>query len=170
MTLYDNSSDIPESIRPETPPPYSAPQPTYPSTPPLPLTPSDERTWAMLAHLSVLVNLFTAILGPVVAFIIYLVFRDRSRYVAYHALQSLVLQLIVWVGGGVIIGAAWTIAGILSAVIIGLFLMPFACLLSFVPLIAPIYGIIGAIKTSQGEDFKYWLIGDWVRSTLTGLP
>lgn len=170
MTLYDNSSDIPDTPRPETPPPYSAPQPTYIPTPPLPLTPSDERTWAMLAHLSVLVNLFTAILGPVVAFIIYLVFRDRSRYVAYHALQSLVLQLIVWVGGGVIIGAAWTIAGILSAVIIGLFLMPIACLLSFIPLIAPIYGIIGGIKTSQGEDFKYWLIGDWVRSTLTGLP
>jgi hypothetical protein len=166
MTNYDNPSDIPETPRPETPPTYVAPQPAY--NPPQPLSPTDERTWAMMAHLSVLVNLFTAILGPVVAFIIYLVFRDRSRYVSYHALQSLILQLIVWVGGGLIIGAAWTIAGILSAVIIGLFLMPFACLLSFVPLVAPIYGIVGAIKTSQGEDFKYWLIGDWVRSTLTG--
>lgn len=169
MTIYDQTPDTPESPRPEPAPAYVPPTPPA-VTPPQPLSPADERTWAMLAHLSVLVNLFTAILGPVVAFIIYIVYRDRSRYVAYHALQSLVLQLIVWVGGGIIIGAAWTIAGILSAVVIGLLLMPFACLLSFVPLVAPIYGIIGAIKTSQGEDFKYWLIGDWVRNTLTGQP
>lgn len=141
--------------------------PSY-STTSAPLSASDERTWAMLAHLTVLINLFTAILGPVAAFIIYLMFKDRSRYVAYHAMQSLVLQLIVWVGGGFIIGAAWAIAGILSVFVIGLLLMPVACLLSFIPLIAPIYGIVAAVKTSQGEDFQYWLIGDMVRGTLTG--
>jgi len=32
-----------------------------------PLSPSDERTWAMLAHLSVLLNLVTGFLGPVAA-------------------------------------------------------------------------------------------------------
>ncbi len=142
---------------------------SYNPAPAQPLSPSDERMWAMLAHLSVLINLFTGILGPVAAFIIYIVFKDRSRYVAYHALQSLWLQVIVWIGGGIIIGAAWTVTGLLSVIVIGLVLMPFACLLSLIPLIAPIYGIIGAVKTSQGEDFKYWLIGDWVRSTLTGM-
>lgn len=150
MTTYDNSS--------------------LTQSPSAPLSQSDERTWAMLAHLSVLINLFTGILGPVVAFVIYIVFKDRSRYVAYHALQSLLLQLIVWVGGGVIIGAAWALSGILTVVLIGFLLMPFACLLSFVPLIAPIYGIIAALKTSQGDDFRYWLIGDWVRSELTNQP
>jgi uncharacterized protein len=129
---------------------------------------SDEKNWAMLAHLSVLVNLFTAVLGPVVAGIIYLVYRDRSRYIAYHALQSLILQLIVWVGGGALIGGAWVVTGILSAFIIGLCLIPFAILISLIPLIAPVYGIIGAVRTSQGSDFKYWLIGDWVRGTLEG--
>lgn len=168
MTIYDNPSGASETPQPETPPPYSPPQPAYSAV--QPLTPSEERTWAMLAHLSVLVNLLTGFFGPIAAFLIYIVFRDRSRYVAYHALQSLILQLIVWVGGGIIIGTAWAIAGILSVVVVGLLLMPFACLLSFIPAVAPIYGIIGAIKTSQGEDFKYWLIGDWVRSTLTGLP
>jgi len=150
MTIYDNPTTNPAQ--------------------PASLSPSDERTWAMLAHLSVLINLFTGILGPVVAFVIYIVFKERSRYVAYQALQSLLLQLIVWVGGGAIIGAAWAVSGLLAAVLIGFLLMPFACLLSFVPLIAPIYGIIGALKTSQGEDFKYYLIGDWVRSELTGQP
>lgn len=127
---------------------------------------SDEKTWAMLAHLSSLVNLFTGILGPVVAGVIYLAWKDRSRYIAYHALQSLVLQLIVWVGGGTIVAIAWIVTGILSAVLIGLCLIPFAIAISLIPVIAPIYSIVGAIQTSQGADFKYWVIGDWTRGTL----
>ncbi len=31
-----------------------------------------------------------------------------------------------------------------------------------------VYAIIAAVKTNQGEDFRYWLIGDWVRSAYTG--
>lgn len=131
-----------------------------------PLSASDERTWAMLAHLSVLVNLATGFLGPVVALIIYLIYKDRSRYVAYHSMQSFVFQLIWWVGGGAVTGVAWAISGVLAAVIIGLFLMPIACLISLLPVAALVYGIVGAIQTSQGQDFRYWLIGDWVRSTL----
>jgi uncharacterized Tic20 family protein len=131
-------------------------------------TTSDERTWAMFTHLSVLVNLFTAILGPLAAILIYYAYKDRSRYVAYHAMQSFVLQLIVWVGGGLIAGIAWAVTGVLSIVVIGIFLIPFACLISLLPVIAPVYGIVGAVETSQGKDFKYWLIGDWVRGTLIG--
>jgi hypothetical protein len=44
--------------------------------------------------------------------------------------------------------------------------IPFACLLSFLPLGALVYGVIGGVQASQGQDFKYWLIGDWVRGTL----
>lgn len=143
------------------------PFPTY-ETPISTFSPtSEEKNWAMLAHLSVLVNLVTGILGPVAAAIIYFAYRDRSRYIAYHALQSLILQLIVWVGGGVLIGGAWAITGILSIFVVGLCLIPFALLISIIPMIAPVYGIVGAVQTSQGADFKYWLIGDWVRDTLT---
>uniref|UniRef100_A0A7C4PKP0 DUF4870 domain-containing protein n=1 Tax=Anaerolinea thermolimosa TaxID=229919 RepID=A0A7C4PKP0_9CHLR len=129
---------------------------------------SDEKTWATLAHLSVLVNLFTGVLGPVIALVIYLAHKDKSRYVAYQSLQALLLQLVVWVGGGALIAIVWVITGLLSLVIIGLCLIPFAILLSAVPIVAPVYGVVGAIKTSQGEDFRYWLIGDWVRGTYTG--
>jgi len=152
-------------------PPVSPVPPVPPNAPPLqaaPLSPSDERTWAMLAHLSVLVNLFTAFLGPVVALIIYLVFRDRSRYVAYQSMQSLVFQLIWWVGGGIVAAILWTVGGVLSAICIGVLLFPLALAASLLPIGALVYGVIGAIQTSQGQDFKYWLIGDWVRGTLTG--
>jgi uncharacterized Tic20 family protein len=139
-----------------------------PQTPLIPLTLEEERQWAMVAHLGVLVNLVSGFLGPVVPLAIYMIYKDRSRYVAYQSLQALIFQLIWWVGGGILAGIAWAISGILSAVLIGLLCMPFACLLSAIPLAALGYGIYGGIQTSQGQDFKYWLVGDWMRSTLTG--
>lgn len=146
--------------------PPQPPSPQY--VPPQPLSPSDERTYAMLAHLSVLANLITGFLGPVAALIIYLIYKDRSRYVAYHSMQSFVFQLIWWVGGGILAGILWTISGVLSVAIVGCFLMPLALLFSLLPLGALVYGIVGGIQCNQGQDFKYWLIGDWVRGTLTG--
>lgn len=136
--------------------------------PPEPLSPSDEHTWAMLAHLSVLTNLVTGFLGPVAALVIYLVFKDRSRFVAYHSMQSFVFQLIGWIGGGALAGVAWAFTGITSIALIGLLCIPLSCVISLIPLGALVYGIIGAIQVSQGQDFRYWLVGDWVRTTLTG--
>jgi uncharacterized protein len=135
---------------------------------PQPLTPEEERQWAMIAHLGVLVNLATGFLGAVVPLGIYMIYKDRSRYVAYQALQALIFQLIWWIGGSVLAGIAWTITGVLSAVVIGLLCIPIACIFSAMPLVALGYGIYGGIQSSQGQDFKYWLIGDWLRSTLTG--
>lgn len=142
-------------------------QPEYHQQPPPPLSPADERTWSMLAHLSVLLNLVTGFLGPVAALVIYLAYKDRSRYVAYHSWQSFLFQLVWWVGAGILAATAWTISGVLSVVLIGCCLMPIALLISLVPVAALVYGVIGAIQTSQGQDFEYWLIGDWARQTVT---
>jgi uncharacterized Tic20 family protein len=147
---------------PSSPPGAQSPQPAAP------LTPSEERSWAMLAHLSILLNLVTGLLGLVGALVIYLIYKDRSRYVGYHALQSLIFQLIVWLGGGALAGIAWTITGVLSAVLIGLICIPLALIISLIPLAGVVYGIIGGIQCSQGQDFRYWLVGDWVRGTLSG--
>ena len=121
----------------------------------------------MFAHLSILLNLVTGFLGVVAPLVIYMIYKDRSRYVAYHSLQSLIFQLVWWVGGGFLIGAAWAITGVLSAVLIGLLCIPVALVLSLIPLAALGYGIYGGVQVSQGRDFKYWLVGDWVRGTLT---
>ncbi|NWF64678.1 MAG: DUF4870 domain-containing protein [Chloroflexi bacterium] len=136
--------------------------------PALPLTPQEERQWAMLAHLGVLANLFSGFLGPAVPLAIYLIYKDRSRYVAYQSLQGLVFQLIWWVGGGALTGVAWAITGTLSTVLIGLLCIPVACVISAMPLVALVYGVYGGIQCNQGADFKYWLIGDWFRNTLNG--
>lgn len=146
--------------------PSSESQPPSAELPPL--ESSDERTWAMIAHLSTLLNLVSGALGLVAALIIYLVYKERSRYVAYHSLQSFFFQLLFWVGGGILTGVAWALTGILSAVVIGLLCVPIAALISLIPLGAVVYGVVGGIQCSQGRDFRYWLVGDWVRGTLTG--
>lgn len=132
------------------------------------LSSDDERTWALLAHLSVLLNLVTGFLGPVAAIVIYFAFKDRSRYVRYHAMQSFLFQLLWWVGGGILTTILWVTVGVLAVVIVGLCLIPFALVASLLPLGALIYGVIGGIQVSQGQDFRYWLVGDWVRGELTG--
>ncbi len=161
MVPPPTASPPPQPIPPAPPPP-----PARPAMPPQPLSPSEERNWAMLAHLSVLVNLVTGFLGPVAALVIYLVYRDRSRFVAYQSMQAFVFQLVAWVGAGVLATIAWTISGVLSVILIGLCLMPFALLISLVPIGALVYGVVAAIQVNQGQDFKYWLVGDWVKGIL----
>lgn len=137
-----------------------------PSAPPEPLSPEDERLWAMLAHLSVLVNLVTGFLGPVVALLIYLIFKDRSKYVAFQSMQAFVFQMVWWIGGGVLAAVTWTLGGLLVVILVGCLLFPLALLFTLMPLVALVYGVIGAVETNQGRDFRYWLIGDWVRDML----
>jgi len=172
-----------KKVDPQVKPPIVE-KPIQSSEPQLPLTtigteiasqtlaPGDERTWGMLAHLSTFINLLTGFGGPIAALIIYMVYKDRSRFVAYHAMQAMVFQLICWFGGGALIGLMWAIVGILSAFLVGVVLIPvaivFTPILALLPIGALIYGTIGAVQVSQGQDFKYWLAGDWVRGTLTG--
>ncbi|QRN83535.1 DUF4870 domain-containing protein [Chloroflexota bacterium] len=129
-------------------------------------TSSEERTWAMLAHLSVLLNLVTGFLGGIAAIIIYFVYKDRSRFVAYHAMQSFIFQAITWLGAGLVSGILISIGAGFGFLIIPLLcLIPGFLILLLIP-ISLIYGVIGGVKVTNGEDFRYWLIGDWVRNIL----
>jgi uncharacterized protein len=107
------------------------------------MSPRDENTWSVLAHLSVFVNLLTGFLGPVVALIIWFVYRDRSERVSFHALQSALYQL-AW---AVILAVGWTITGLLTVIIIGLLLIPLMIVLSVVPFVHMAYA---AYKVNQG--------------------
>lgn len=131
---------------------------------------ADERTIAALAHASTLLNLITGFLGVIVAGVIWLSYRDRSRYVAFQALQSAVFQLAVLIVvaiGATITVIAWTITGVLTAILIGLCLMPIALILTLIviaiPLAAIAYQLYAAVQTYQGRDFSYWWVGPFVR-------
>jgi uncharacterized Tic20 family protein len=118
----------------------------------------DERTWSMLAHLSVLVNILSAgvsALGPVAALIVWLVYKDRSQRVAFHALQSLWNQ-VAWL---VIISVGWIITIFLTFLVIGVLLWPVMFLLMLVPFVQ---GCYAAYKVNQGVDYRYPFIADMV--------
>jgi uncharacterized Tic20 family protein len=116
---------------------------------------ADERTWSMLAHLSVLVNLFTGFGGILAALVIWLVFRERSGRVAFHALQSLWYQ-VAW---AVILTVGWTITVVLMFVLVGFLLVPVMLILSLVPFVHQVYA---AIKVNNGMDYRYPIVADWV--------
>ena len=115
----------------------------------------DERTWSMIAHLSVLLNLITGLGGPVAALIIWLVYKDRSQRIAFHALQSLWYQ-IAWI---VILAVGWSITVVLMFVLIGFLLIPVMMLVSLVPFIHQCYA---AYKVYQGVDYRYPIIADMI--------
>ncbi|MEA3254828.1 MAG: DUF4870 domain-containing protein [Candidatus Altiarchaeota archaeon] len=106
----------------------------------------DEHLMAAIAHAGVLITV-------IVALVIWLTQKEKSKYVEFQAKQALVYQLVV----GVVLIVLWIITIILSFVVIGIFLMPVILLLS---LAAVGYGLYGAYETYQGKDFRYMIIGD----------
>ncbi len=88
-----------------------------------------EYALSVVAHLSTFLNLFTGFLGPVVALGIWVVYRDRSRMVASHALRSAWYQ-VAWL---VVIAVGWTVTAALMVVLIGFVLVPVMLLLTLAP-------------------------------------
>ncbi len=131
-----------------------------------PLSPYEERTWAMLAHFSVLLNLITGFLGGIAAIIIYFIYKDRSKLVAYHAMQAFIFQSITWFGAGFLSGLLIGFGSAFAFLILPLLcLIPGLIILLAIPA-SLIYGLVGGVKVYNGEDFRYWQIGDWVRNIL----
>ena len=111
----------------------------------------DERTWSIIAHLSVLAALVG--LMPFGALIVWLLYKDRSEKVRFHALQALWYQ-IAWV---VILIAYTFLSLVLSLVIIGLFMFVLLPVLVLVPLV---HGCYAAYQVSQGVEYRYPFIAD----------
>jgi uncharacterized Tic20 family protein len=98
-------------------------------------------------------NLFTGFLGPVVALIIWLVYKDRSRKVAFHALESMWYQI----GWLVILAVGWTVTGLLTTILIGFLLIPVMAVVSVVPFVHAAYA---AYRASKGEEYRYPVAAD----------
>jgi uncharacterized protein len=117
----------------------------------------EERTWSVLAHLSIFLNLVTGFLGPVAALIIWLVYRDRSSRVAFQALQSMWFQ-VAWF---VILFAGWAITTLLMLVLIGFLLVPVMALITIVPFVQ---GAYAAYRVSRDGEYRYPLIADLIEA------
>lgn len=130
--------------------------------PPVPVSEQEARQWAMISHLSVLINLFTVFMGTVVPLIIYFLHKDRSKFVAFHAMQSFVMQVVCFLGGGIITVVTAAIGGTIIPLIGSIC----GCLFGIMPLAGLIYGIYGGMQVNQGKDFKYPVIGDLVQNNM----
>ena len=115
----------------------------------------EERTWSVLSHLSMFLNLLTGFLGPVAALIIRLLYKDRSRKVAFHALQSMWYQI----GWLVILAVGWTVTGLLTTILIGFLLIPVMAVVSVVPFVHAAYA---AYRASKDEGYRYPIAADLV--------
>ena len=113
----------------------------------------EERTWSVLSHLSMFLNLLTGFLGPVVALIIWLLYKDRSRKVAFHALQSMWYQI----GWLVILAVGWTVTGLLTMILVGFLLIPVMAVVSVVPFVHAAYA---AYRVGKGEEYRYPVAAD----------
>ncbi len=107
-----------------------------------------ERAWSALAHLSTFLNVFTGFLGPVAAFVIWLVHRDSSPAVASHALRSVFYQL-AWLSA---IFVGWTVTFALMAVLIGFLLVPVMILVTLAPFVHASYE---AYRVYGGPRHRY---------------
>jgi uncharacterized protein len=94
-----------------------------------------ERTWSALAHLSTFLNIFTGFLGPVAAFVIWLVYKDDSPTVARHALRSVFYQ-VAWLSA-IFIG--WAVTFALMAILVGFLLVPVMAVVTIAPFVQASY-------------------------------
>lgn len=108
---------------------------------PGPLSPQDERTWAMAAHLSSILGVWVFFLGALGPLVVLLMQGQRSPYVRAQAVEALNFNISVLVYSVV----AW----ILVIVLIGL--LALAALFVFQVL----FTIIATVKVSSGEPYRY---------------
>lgn len=151
----------------------------------------DEKLWAALAHASIWLSLLFGVFSggtllPITVFVplvIYFAFRGKSDYVAFHALQAFVLQLLATVGVAVVaavFGVLWVVGLILAAlsvlILVGIVLLPLwliagvACFagLAVAPVVAGVLGAIAAVEVYRGRDYQLPVIARWIDRQLAG--
>lgn len=118
----------------------------------------------MIAHLSGLVGWVVGVGQLVAPLVIYLVYRQQSRFLAFHALQQLFFQLVLLVILSVVTVVNYVI-GVLTCGI-GLFVVTPLALLVVIGLgiYALIYIVWSAIEAYDGKWFRLPWVSEWAFS------
>ncbi len=126
---------------PPPPPPQSQPGGGY--QPVQPMSPQDQRLWAVLTHIG---GILFGFIAPLITF---LVLKDRGAFIAEHTKTALNFQLTMLIG--TIVG------GLLTLLLIGFLLL----LAIWVVII--VFSIIAAMKANAGELYQYPLTIKFIR-------
>ena len=151
----------------------------------------EEKLWASIAHASIWVTMFGGFLTagftvPISIFIplvIFFMYRKKSDYVVFHALQAFSLQILATIGVlalAVVGGFAWGIGMIIALlaifVLAGIILVPLVgycwhCL-SAGDFHRAVRGLllatIAAYQTYNRHDYRYPFISRWIDRQLAG--
>lgn len=138
----------------------------------------DEKTNAMLAHASIVLGLFSrGTLGILLAFLIWVTQRNKSRFASREAAQAAVYQLIgllvtiiVWIVWGLMMAGSIAIPVLLDPRRPEIF-FPFTMIPALALIVFPlavsfgwvVYGIYAAVQVWHGKDFSYPVMGNWVK-------
>jgi uncharacterized Tic20 family protein len=131
---------------------------------------STERLTAALAHASLMIPQ----VGIIVPIIIWITHKDKSKFVAFHALQATLFQAVMYLcmilGGICYIGSFFTMfltdfTNTPSNNPPAFFFVPFVVigLLFLVMGAFMLYGIIGAVLVALGRNFQYPFIEKYAR-------
>ena len=101
----------------------------------------DARNWAMMSHLSALAGYFIPLGNILAPLVIWAVKKDESSFVEEQAKEAMNFQLTMTI--------AYLAACVLIFVVIGIFILIFLAIYALVMM------IIAAIKTNDGENFRY---------------
>ena len=123
---------------PESNAPYPAGEPYNAAT-----ISQEDRTMAMLAYI---LGIFTGFIGPLV---LWLIKKDQSKFVAFHALQALLLHAVVVVG--------YILSSFLVIVLIGFLTYPVFFLLGL------IFSILAGMAANKGQWYDIPVIGNIAR-------
>lgn len=161
--------DRPEPEQPDQqPPPHPPPPPGYgpgsqpgyqpgypPGYPPGPaqMSPADERTWSLMAHLGALVFLLISggFLGWLAPLLVLMIKGEQSQFVRGHAKEALNFQItviLVWLVG-IVAGVLLTIVTVGIALVV---LIPLA--IAYVVFIFVVL-ILASVRANEGRDYRY---------------
>lgn len=119
-----------------TPPPaYGGPAPAYGTPGVAPMSDADQRLWATLAHVGGI------ILGFLAPLVVWLVYKDRGRFVEEQSKEALNFQITIVIG--------YVVSGITMIIGIG-FLLFFV-----VWVISIVFAIMAAIAVNKGQAYRY---------------
>ena len=151
----------------------------------------EEKLWASIAHASIWVTMlsgfltagFTIPISIFIPLVIYLMYRKKSDYVVFHALQAFSLQILATIGVlalAVVGGLAWGIGMIIALlaifVLAGIILVPLWAIVGMVlalviftaPIAALLLATIAAYQTYNRHDYRYPFISRWIDRQLAG--
>lgn len=125
----------------------------------------DEKLWGMLGHLSAFVSMLglPGVLGP---FVVYLMKKDESRFIHFHALQSIFFHLALLIAG-VVLAIPLTILVLISG---GLLIFPLIGLAVLLGVGMLVYIAIMGVKAKEGKWVMYPYVGKMAYEKVMAAP